>query len=97
MASFLSCHFHSYKATFQQWITSKLLQHSDTFPSYFLGVILLYHYYLSICRYSIDYANTDPNQKFAIDSGTGEVTVKNNLDREEQELHVVHILATDKG
>lgn len=48
-------------------------------------------------RYSIDYENTDPEKKFAIDAATGDVTTRNTVDREEQADYEVHILAIDEG
>ena len=50
-----------------------------------------------VYRYEVDYANTDPLMQFAIDPVTGEVTVRNNLDREVEEVMTVHILAVDEG
>ena len=52
---------------------------------------------VNIYRYEIDYENTDPEKKFAVDPVSGVVTVRNELDREEEEVQTVHILAVDKG
>lgn len=48
-------------------------------------------------RYRIDYEHTDPDKKFQVDSRSGEVTLKNELDREVEERHEVHVLAVDRG
>lgn len=48
-------------------------------------------------RYSVDYANTDPEKQFKVHAANGLVSVRNALDRETLETHTVHILAIDKG
>ena len=58
----------------------------------------MYNYGFScFSSFSIDYENTDPEQKFAIDPVSGLVTTRNLVDREEKETYDVHILATDQG
>lgn len=48
-------------------------------------------------RYYIDYENTDPTKRFAIDPISGEVTTGSELDYETETEYTVHILAIDTG
>ena len=48
-------------------------------------------------RYAIDYEQTDPTQRFQVDPISGEVTLRNELDRETEHIHIVDIIAIDKG
>ena len=50
-----------------------------------------------LTSYMIDYENTDPDKKFQVNPTTGQVTLRNKLDRETQEYHTVHVLAVDAG
>lgn len=46
---------------------------------------------------TIEYVLENPNSDFAIDSSTGVITMKTDLDREEAGIRVFRVLAVDKG
>ena len=54
-------------------------------------------YFAAVSRYFIDYRYSDQDKKFMIDKSTGEVKLRNKLDREITAEHTVKILAKDKG
>ena len=50
-----------------------------------------------MCRFYVDYENTDPWKLFAVTKETGLVTLRHSLDYDTRTEHTVHILAIDEG